>query len=270
MRANAVRARFRAAALALAVGTLAGCPAALAAEVRVLCPSALRTPVVESARQFARAGRHRIEFVFASVAAVHKRIATGERADVVIGTAHGIDALIRLGRGIEGSRVPLVRSALALALPAGEAVPDIRDPIALAAVLQRAHVLVVPDASLGVPGGAQAAQLFERLGLTEQLRERTRFVVDAHEVGTRVAAGRADVGVGAMSELVSVPGIALLGPITEPRTEGIAYAAAVVRTSANAELARAFIAHLRLPESQALFRKTGYLPIDQTKSAGDR
>jgi molybdate transport system substrate-binding protein len=247
----------------LAIGAYLGvCPAALAADIRVVCPNALRAPIVESARAFARTGGHRIEFVFAAVAAVHKRVATGERADVAIGTAQGTDALIQLGRGVQASLVPLVRSALALALPAHESAPDIRDAALLVDMLRRARSLVVPDASLGVPGGAQTAELLERLGLTEELRARTRYVADAREIARRVAAGTADIGIGAMSHLTSSPGIALSGPITEPPTEGIVYAAIITLTAANADLARAFIAHLRSPQSRALFSKAGYLPVD--------
>jgi molybdate transport system substrate-binding protein len=254
---------IRAAALGLAIGACLGVwPPVLAADVRVVCPNALRAPVVESARAFARSGGHRIEFVFAAVAAVHKRVATGERADVVIGTAQGTDALIRLGRGVEGSFVPLARSALALALPSHAIAPEIRDAASLVEALRRARTLVAPDANLGVPGGAQTADLLERLGLTEELRARTRYVADARDIAKRVAGGTADIGIGAMSHLTSSSGIALLGPLTDPTTEGIVYAAIIARTAANVDLARDFIGHLRSPQSQALLRKAGYLPVD--------
>ena len=255
--------RVRAAALGLVFGACLGaCAPALGDEVRVVCPNALRAPIVESARAFARSGGHRIEFVFTAVAAVHKRIATGERADVAIGTAQGTDALIQLGRGVEGSLVPLVRSALALALPSHAIAPVIRDAASLEAALRGARTLVAPDAGLGVPGGAQTAELLERLGLTEELRARTRYVADAREIVKRVAAGAADIGIGSMSHLTASSGITLLGPLADPTTEGIVYAAIVARSAANADLARAFIAHLRSPESQALFRKAGYLAVD--------
>ena len=42
---------------------------AIAADVRVLCPSALRVPVIEAARSYSRASGHRVEFIFASVGA---------------------------------------------------------------------------------------------------------------------------------------------------------------------------------------------------------
>jgi molybdate transport system substrate-binding protein len=247
--------------IALGMLSAAG-PAVRAADVRVLAPAALRAPLVESARSFARSSGHRLEFIFASLGAVHKRIATGEHADVVIGGAEGTEALVKLGRGIEGSRMLLVRSALALVVRSAAGEVGVDDAGAVAAALQGARTLAMPDASLGSPGGAQAAELLEQLGLTEALRERTRRVADAREVARRVAAGTSDIGIGAMSDLVGASGVRVIGPIIEPRTRGIVYAAVVARASAQPEVARAFIAHLETPSAQAILRQAGFLPVN--------
>jgi molybdate transport system substrate-binding protein len=238
------------------------CPLAQAADVRVLSPSSLRAPLVESARTFARAGGHRVEFVFASVGAVHKRVATGERADVAIGTLEGTDALVRLGRAVDGSRAPLVRSALALVAPKHAAALDVGDAAALGAALRRAQALVLPDAALGVPGGAQVAELLERLELENELRDKSHRVADAREVVRRVASGAADIGIARMSDVVASGEVTAIGPLLDPPTNGIAYAAVVVRASTQADIAHAFIAHLRSPGAGAEFRKAGYLPLD--------
>src|SRR5690606_28599652 len=125
-----------------------------------------------------------------------------------------------------------------------------------------ARTLVAPDAGLGVPGGAQAGELLERLGLSEELQGRIRYVADMKTIARRVASGAADAGLGTMSELLDARDVSVLGPIREPRTAGVSYAALVVRPAANAGMARAFLAHLRAPEAQALFRKAGFLPLD--------
>ena len=248
--------------LLLAAATSFSAEPAVAADIRVLCPSVLRAPMIESARLYARASGDRIEFVFGSVAAVRKRVATGERADVAIGTLAGADALVRLGRGLEGSVAPLVQSVLALAVARHAAVTEMRDAEALAGVLRNAESIVMPDAGLGVPGGAQAAELLERLGLAEALRPRIRLVASAQDVSRRVASGEAELGVALMSDLVQARGIVVLGPLLEPQMRGIAYAALVPKQAAERERARNFIAHLREPQARSIFRKAGYLPLD--------
>jgi len=234
----------------------------VAADVRVLCPSALRAPVLEAARGYARASRHRIEFVFASPAAIHKRVATGESPDVAIGTAQGIDALMRLGRGVDGTETMLARSLPALALRKGEPVPDVASSEALARVLRGAAALVQPDAALGAPGGGQVAELIARLGLDAELRPRTRLVADAREVARRVAAGGAEIGIAAMSDLVGSDDVTVVGPLLAPATEGIRYAGMVVRGARSVDAGRGLLAHLAGAESARLLRAAGYAAIE--------
>ncbi len=250
------------AALVLAIGAHAASRAAPAAEIRVLCPNALRTPVAESARRFARTHGPRVELIFSGLAAVQKRVAIGERADVAIATVQGAQALVGLGRGVEGSVTPLVAGALALALPRQASRPDVVDRAAIVRTLVAAQSLVLPDPTLGAPGGAQAAELLERLGIAAEVQARIDYVVDARSVARRVAAGKAEAGIAAMSDLLPGTKIRVVGPIVEPRTEGIAYAALVVRSADAPDAARAFVAHLRAPASLALFRDAGYLPLD--------
>lgn len=228
----------------------------------MLCPSALRTPVVEAARLFARAHGHRVELVVAGLAAVQKRAASGERADVAIATLQGATALIGLGRGIEGSLTPLASSALALALSRQTPGIEVADRAALAHALTAARSLVLPDAGLGAPGGAQAAELLERLGITAEMQSSIRYVADAGEVAREVASGRDVAGIAPMSDLLGAREIQVLGPIIQPPTEGVAYAGLVVRSAREPDAARAFLAHLRTPTSAARFRAAGYVPLD--------
>lgn len=245
--------------LACVLSLTAGSPA-FGAELRVYCPNALRTPVLELARSFVRSHGHKIEFVFASVGAIHKRVATGENTDVVIGTVQGVDALVGLGRGLEGSDAVIARTALALALRRGEPAPDITTADALVQRLRSAQSLVLPDAGLGAPGGAQVEQWLESLGIFTEIKAKIRLVGDAREVVKRVASGAAEIGVAAMSDLVGVTDVSTFGPLLEPPTIGVSYAAVVSRRSVSAHAARVFIGYLTTREAQAVFRAAGFSP----------
>jgi molybdate transport system substrate-binding protein len=253
------RLKTAAAALALAACAVAAMPAA-AADLRVLCPAALRVPMLELARSFVKGG-HKVEFVFASVGAIHKRVATGERGDVAIGTAQGIDALARLGRGIEGSQALLVHPLLALVVRKGAATTHLGTAESLAQLLRDATAIVVPDPARGVPGGSQVAELFERLGVADEVRSKTQFVSDAREVAKRAAAEAGAIGVAAMSDLVAAADVTVVVSIAEPATTGVTYAAMVIRGSAVEDAGRAFIAHLLSADAATVFRKAGYAPI---------
>jgi molybdate transport system substrate-binding protein len=230
-----------------------------AAELRVLCPNALRAPVLEISRDFVRATGHKVEVTFASVGAIHKRIATGDKFDVAIGTAQGVSALVKLGRAVEGGDVALVRSVLALAVLKGRFIEKPTSADALASLLASASSVVMPDAGLAAPGGAQVAELLDRLGLAEEIRARIRRVADPREVGKRVAAGVAEIGISAMADLVGLPELNVVGPLTEPPTSGVVYAVAVITGTSVAEAARIFLTHLRSNAALGVFVRAGYL-----------
>ena len=97
---------------------------------------------------------------------------------------------------------------------------------------------------------------------TEVFAEQGFDAAVTKEIARRVASGAAQAGIGTMSEVIAAGDVRVLGPILEPRTDGVAYAALVVRPAASAGVAHSFLAHLRAPESQALFRKAGFLPLD--------
>ena len=249
---------IRALTVILLVGAVA-LPAA-GAELRVLCPNALRAPVLELARAFVRGSSHRIEFIFASVAAIHKRVASGETADVAIGTAEGVDALQRLGRAVQGSEAPIARSVLALVVRHGEPGVSVIDADALVRTLRDASSLAYPDAALGAPGGGQVAELLDRLNLTVELKAKSRLVADARDVAKRVAAGAAQLGIAHMNDIIGAPGLVAVGPLNDPPTNGVVYAAVVVQRSVHAEAGRAWVRFLTGSEAQAAFRAAGYAP----------
>ena len=242
--------------LLVAVSTL---PAA-AAELRVLCPNALRAPVLELARVFVRGSGQRIEFIFAGVGAIHKRVASGETADVAIGTAEGVHALQRLGRAVPGSEAPIARTVLALVVRHGEPGMSTLDADALTRRLRDASSLAYPDAGLGVPGGGQVAELLDRLGLTLELKAKSRVVADAREVAKRVAAGAAQLGIAHMNDIVGAQGVVAIGPLDDPPTTGVVYTAVVAQRSAGADAARAWVRFLTGAEARAAFRAAGYAP----------
>ncbi len=234
----------------------------LAADIRVLCPNALREPVLELARSFARSTGHRVEFVFASAGAIHKRIAHGERADVAIGSAQGIEALVKLGPGTAGTQAVIARSTLAIAIPSGAPAIDASDRDEVVRALRAARTIGVPDARLGAPGAAHVAELLEGLQLAAELQSRLRGLSDGRDAGKRLAAGDMALALAPMSDLVGIVGVSVIGPITAAATRATVYAAMVPKTASQPELGRSFIEHLRGVEAAKSLRRAGYLQAE--------
>lgn len=171
------------------------------------------------------------------------RVQAGEAFDVVVLASEAIDKLIASGHVLRGSRVDLVHSGVAVAVPAGQPGPDISTEAAL-----KAAVLAAP--TLGVstgPSGVQLAQLFEVWGITEHIQGRLVQAPPGVPVGSLVAQGRVALGFQQLSEMMGVPGITVIGPLPEAVQITTTFSGSVAASSRVPEAVHALLAFWASP-----------------------
>lgn len=140
-----------------------------------------------------------------------KRVQAGEMLDVVLLGSDAIDRLMASGHVVTHSRCDWVRSPIAVAIRAGEAKPDIQSESGL-----KTAVLASPSLSYSTgPSGVYLEKLFERWGIAEQIKSRIVVPPPGTPVGALVAQGNAALGFQQLSELISLPGIDVLGTLPE-------------------------------------------------------
>ena len=88
-------------------------------EVRVFTGGAMSGPVREAGDAFAKSAGYRIVYVTDTTGALQKRLASGERADVIVVTSTAIEALQKDNRVVAGSRVDLARALIGVGVRAG-------------------------------------------------------------------------------------------------------------------------------------------------------
>src|SRR6187551_543297 len=111
--------------LALAGGVLLMASLAQAAELRVLSGNGAKAAVRELCTQFERATGNTIKLHFEVNADLKKKIEAGEAFDVAVLNPPVIDALIKDGKLVAGSRADIGRSGLGVAVRKGAPKPDI-------------------------------------------------------------------------------------------------------------------------------------------------
>jgi molybdate transport system substrate-binding protein len=205
------------------------------------------------APQFERSTGHKLDVHWVLTVAMMNRLKGGETTDLVITTARNIEELVRAGVIEATSTIPLVKSAVGVAVRAGATKPDISNAAAVKAALLAAGSIAY---SLG-PSGVHLVALLERLGISEALRAKTR-IVKGEPVGAVVARGEAQIGFQQMSELLPVSGIDLVGPLPADAQEISVFTAGVHVKSAirqAAETLAKFIA------AAAVLKQTGLEPL---------
>ena len=97
---------------------------------------------------------------------IKAQLATGVTADVVILSREGLAELIAENKIVPNSDVDLAQAPLGLAVPTGNAKPDISSTKAFADALVKAKKIVVPGSTSGI---YLNKELFPKLGISEQI-----------------------------------------------------------------------------------------------------
>ena len=138
-----------------------------------------------------------------------KRVQAGEAFDVVILGSDAIDTLMAAGAVVPGSRVDWVRSGVAVAVRAGDSLPDIASEDAV-----KRAVLAAKSVSYSTgPSGVALAKLFDRWDIAEDIKNCMVQAPPGVPVGSLVASGEVALGFQQLSELLHVDGITIVGPL---------------------------------------------------------
>src|SRR5690554_5735164 len=129
---------------------------------------ATRGVLAELAREYERTSGRAVTAEAAGGVDVAKRVRAGEAFDVVVLASDVIDLLISESLLLSGSRVDIVRSPIAVAVPAGAPRPDISSEAAVKRAVTEAKSL---SYSTG-PSGRHLEKTFERWGVLETIRPR--------------------------------------------------------------------------------------------------
>lgn len=185
-----------------------------------------------------------------------RRVQAGEAFDVVFLASDAIDKLIAGGSVAAGSKVDLVRSDVAIAVRAAAAQPDVSSEAAL-----RQAVLAAPTIGYSTgPSGTALLQLFERWGITPQIRDRLVQAQAGVPVGTLVARGDVALGFQQKSELMHLEGITVLGTMPRGAEITTVFSGAACAASAHGDAVRRLLAFMASPMTEEAKRRHGMAP----------
>ncbi len=158
--------------LALVTGVLTA--EASAAELKVLSAGAMRAALQELAPAFEAASGHKLKIDIATAGVVEDKFAASDDIDVVILTKPRVGKLVSEAKIVGGSTKPLARGEIGLAVKKGAAKPDISSVEAFKKALLNAKSVAYPDPASGATSGKHLAQVIEKLGLSSELKLKTR------------------------------------------------------------------------------------------------
>ena len=243
---------------ALATVLLLGCSFVNAAEIKILAPNAVKESVVEIVARFEKETGHKAVLSWAGTESITKRVSEGEVVDVVLNAAQNIDRLITERKLTQGTRTDFAKSAIGVAVQASLPKPDVSSVESLKQAVLNARSIAISSGT----SGRYLAELFERLGVAEQLKGKIKQPASGAQIGEMLARGEADLGFQQISELIHVKGIQYIGPLPSEVQSITVYSAAIHSQTPEPAAAKALLEALRSPQSAPIIKSTGMDPVE--------
>jgi molybdate transport system substrate-binding protein len=214
-----------------------------------------KAAVRELSSQFERATGNKIELRFEVNADLERKIEAGETFDVAVLNPPVIDALIKHGKLVAGSRADIGRAGLGLAVRSGAPKPDIGSVEAFKRALLAANAVAYPGKGAS---GLYFVSLLDRLGIAAPMKSKLRPMA-AEDTVEVVARGDADMVVVA-SRIYDVAGVDAVGPIPPELQTRIGFAAGLGASAKEPAAAKALIRFLTAPTAAPTLKAKGVEP----------
>ena len=227
-----------------------------AAEIKVLSPVALRPILEKAGAALERSKENSLVISWAESGAIKSDIEKGESFDIAVLTLNFVDDLIKAGKLDAGTRTPVARSGIGVAIRKGAPKPDVSTVDAFKRTLLNAR-------SIGIVAQSASSRyldaLFARLGIADEIKGKLRLL--AGPAAPLVAKGDPEIALTQISAITQFDGVELAGPLPADIQHYTVFVAAASPTS-NADAARALLKLLVAPDNAPLLQKIGLDPIN--------
>jgi molybdate transport system substrate-binding protein len=235
------------------------------AKVTVFVGGAMTEPLMEAGALFERSSGHTVVYVSDTTGALQKRLAAGEKADLIIVAAPAMETLQKENRVVAGSRVDLARALIGVAVRAGAPSPDLSTPDAFKAALLKARTVSYVNPAAGGTSGTYIEGLLQRMGIAEALKGKIVYRTLGSAVADAVANGDAELGITFTSELQQNRGVKVIGTLPAAIQLPTIYTAAIATGAGSADAARALLRGLTGAEWRATLIKAGLEPVGASR-----
>jgi molybdate transport system substrate-binding protein len=247
--------------LMIALAMLAAAGNANAAEINAFISTAIKSVTDEILPPFERANGHTIRALYAPPGALLRHFEAGEPADIFLTGRDAIDKLIGEGTVLPG-RADLATTGIGICVRKGAPAPDVATPEAFKrALLAAASVAYVAPAG-GSVTGPHIEAVFRRLGIAEQMAAKTKFAAGGPNgrVSVKVSNGEAEIGLQQVSELLTNPGVEVIGMLPADLQQITIYSAGITTSAKQVDAARALIKALTAPSAAPIWKAKGLEP----------
>ena len=230
------------------------------ADIKVMSTGAVEPMVKLFAPVFERETGHKANLNFGTAGGLRERLGKGEAADLIILPAAAMEAMDKAGKLVPGTRTDLGRTVTGIAVKDGAPAPDMSTPEAFKQALIKAKGVSFSDPAAGGSSGTYFAGLLQKMGIADEVNRKAVLGKRGYEVAQAVVDGRAEIGTTFISELLTVPGVRIIGPLPGELYFANTYTAGIPVESRQQDAAKALLRVLTNPQTRDKWVAAGLEP----------
>ena len=233
--------------------------AAGAAEVTLIGPGGIRAAVDQMIPAFEKATGHRVRATFGSGGGTKERVIKGEPFDVPI-VQLPLAPVVASGHVLAASETPLAFVAVGVAVRTGAPKPDISSADAVKRLLLGSKAIAYPNAATGAAAGVSFNETLQKLGIADAMKPKIKIAQGGRGAMELLAKGEVDIGLTFISEIITEPGVEVVGPLPRDISTPTALVGYVSAHTREPEAAQALLRYLSSAEAAAVYKQRGMEP----------
>jgi molybdate transport system substrate-binding protein len=228
----------------------------MAIEIKLLSAGAVKPGLVKVIEAFQHESGYKVDVTFATAPEIRKRIGGGEKPDVVLAPPALLDDLLKSGKNTAAERATVGRIGVGVMVHNDASIPTIATVNDFKQSLLSAKSVVYNQASSGI----YLEALFDRLGISAQLKDKTTRYADFAAVRDHIVKGTdREIGLGATTVIIESQskGLKFLGPLPVEIQNYTTYAATVTEGSPVTHAALALVRYFTTLAAKTIFASAG-------------
>lgn len=230
----------------------------VAKELVVLCAGAVKPALSVLGPLWEAKSGHRLRITYATAGDLRGKLATGERADLVILPLENFAALEKDGLTSAASRRDLGAVSIGVAVKQGAKLPDLSSEDGLKRALLEAKSVTYMDPARGTSGKHFDEVVLPKLAIRDAVRAKA-VLGEGGMIAEKVARGEVDIAFQQMTELLPVAGIEVAGALPPSLQKTTVYSGAVMKAAIAAAEAAELLEFLVSGDGRPTFLAKGFV-----------
>ena len=227
-----------------------------AAELKILIGGSMTEVFKELVPQFEKASGHKLTVVPGTTPNLIKAATSGEPFDAGVVPVDVIKDAAARAKFAPEPTTDIARVGFGVIVRAGAPRPDFGTTEAFKhAMLKAQSVAFIPESA----AGAQVLRVFEKVGIADAMKAKTKVQTATGNIAKAVAAGDAELGVFLANTLIA-PGVEPPVMFPPELQQDLVFTGAVSADSKNADAAKALLSYLKSPAGIAIIKAKGMTP----------